>query len=147
MSLINWGVFWTAVGAAAAVAAALLAWLGIRRTSFGLGAEAVMDTPRRAIRVVLTARGAGSVQDVQVVRGRGLDIYETVRDEKIQFPHPFPQGGGVLYVTLRPARSPSKGTFDDDINKNPLEVYVDSRPKPLRISVHHAKNEEWPPPT
>jgi hypothetical protein len=147
VSFIDWGVFWTAVGAVAAVAAAVLAWLTIHRTSFRLSAEAVMDTPRRAIRVVLTARGSGTVQSVAIVHGGSLDIYPTTCDEAIQFPVTFGQGEGKLYVTLRPAGSPPNSVFNENVSKDPLEVYVDSsRRKPLRIPIQHTQNEEWPPP-
>ena len=46
-----------------------------RRKSFRVSGKAIMDTPRKAIRVLLTAKGSGKVQEVSIVRNTHLDIY------------------------------------------------------------------------
>lgn len=106
-----------------------------------------MDTPRRAIRVMLTARGSGMVKAVQVVRGANRIIYHTTTapDKDNQIPFTFPESGGKLYLTLRPVGGSPAGTFDDDASKK-LKVYVDSSRKPRLISIRYDRNVEWQDP-
>lgn len=156
MVLINWGDFWVAVGAIIGfLTLVATVWLGLRRRSFGLRSKAVLDTPRRAIRVTLTARGPGTVKEVKVVQGPNHTIYPTTAapDKHNQVPFDFPQSGGKLYLTLRPDGDDSARTFGDDTSKK-LKVYIDTSRKPglisrklrLIISIRSGQNVEWPDP-
>jgi hypothetical protein len=154
--LIDWGVFWGAVGAIAAIVGIGVAvWLGLRRRSFGLRSEAVLDTPRRAIRVTLTARGPGEVKGVKVVYGPNHTTYPTTAapDKHNPVPFKFPESGGKLYLTLRPTGDDPARTFGDDTSKK-LKVYVDTSRKPglisrklrLIISIRSDQNVVWTDP-
>ena len=148
MVLIDWGVFWGAAGAIVGLVGLVVAlWLGLRRRSFGLKSEAVLDTPRRAIRVTLTARGPGTVKSVQVVHGTNRTIYPTTvaTDKNNQIPFTFPENGGKLYLTLRPAGDDPARTFGDDASEK-LTIYVDTSRKPQLISIQYDRNVEWPDP-
>jgi hypothetical protein len=146
--LIDWGVFWGAAGAIVGFFALVATvWLGLRRRSFGLKSEAVMDTPRRAIRVTLTARGPGTVKKVEVVygpNGPNRTIYPTTAatDKDNQVPFTFPDSGGKLYLTLRPAGEDPARTFGDDACKK-LKVYVDTSRRSQLISIQYDRNVEW----
>jgi hypothetical protein len=144
--LIDWGVFWGAAGAIVGlVGVGVAVWLGLRRRSFRLGSEAVLDTQRRAIRVTLTARGPGTVKGVKVVYGHNRTIYLTTAatDKNDQIPFTFPESGGKLYLTLRPAAGDDPArTFGDDASER-LKVYVDTSRKPQLISIRYDGNVEW----
>lgn len=155
MVLIDWGVFWGAAGAIVGFFALVATVVLGRRWSFGLRSKAVIDTPRRAIRVRLTARGPGTVKEVKVVYGTNHTIYPTTAatDKENQVPFTFPESGGKLYLTLRPAGDDPARTFGDDLSKK-LKVYVDTSRKPglisrklrLIISIRSGRNVEWPDP-
>ena len=91
MGLIDWGVFWTAAGPIVAVVGIVVTVLLTRRKPFSVSGEAIMDTPRKAIRVILTA-AAGKVQEVSIVRNTALDTYQTAPDEAINFPSALKSG-------------------------------------------------------
>lgn len=145
---IDWGVFWGAAGAIVGFLALVATmWLGLRRRSFGLKSVAVLDTPRRAIRVMLTARGPGEVKSVQVVYGASGDIYPTVTvaDQDNKVPFTFSDSGGKVYLTLRPAGDDPARAFSDDTTAK-LNVYIDTSRKPQRIPIQYDPNVEWPDP-
>ena len=143
--LINWGDFWVAVGAIIGfLTLVATVWLGLRRRSFGLRSEAVMDTPRRAIRVTLTARGPGTVKGVKVVYGTNSTIYPTTAatDNDNLVPFTFPDSGGKLYLTLRPTGDDAARTFGADASKK-LKVHVDTSRKSRLIAIRDDRNVEW----
>ncbi len=110
MVLIDWGVFWGAAGAIVGfLALVATVWLGLRRRSFGLRSKAVLDTPHRAIRVMLTARGPGTVKGVKVVYGPNNTVYPTTTatDKNNQLPFEFSDSGGNCTSPFVPPEMPA----------------------------------------
>lgn len=141
---VDWGVLWSAVAAVAAVAALFLGLVAAWKASFGLRVKAIMDTPRRAIKVILTARGEGEVVAVSVVIGRHDELYPTsmdLLDGADGLPHRL-RPGGKLTIVLKP-QGPS-ANFVTGASHTKLKVFVDSgRRKPRRFRIRTAHNEHW----
>ncbi|HEU5270647.1 MAG TPA: hypothetical protein VFU36_12040 [Jatrophihabitans sp.] len=142
-------LFWTAVGALAAVAGAAAAfWFGLigRPKRFNPGVEAIMDSPHRAIKVFLRASGKGQVIEVTAVRGHNV-TYPTLQEfPQHRLPHNF-EPDETLEVFLRPSGSETdpKATFDIGSGESALKVFVRlGRGEPLVIPVRVDKNAEWP---
>ena len=152
MRHFDWGMFWAAVGGlAGCMAVVATIWFGLlsrRRLPFKLKVQAVMDFPRRAIKVILTSGGEGEVREVSVVRGRRNDIYPTTAEflQSSRLPHYF-KAGEMLEFFLRPSKpvADHPATFDVGSGKSTLKVFVrPGRGKPRRFPIRVEKNLEWP---